>query len=88
MAAVNIFKKIYPFQYDEATSGAMAIDLIQKSLLKECNCKNRTYKLIFMDIQMPLMEGTEATERILKLFKNDEDIFKKRMKENRNINVQ
>ena len=32
MAAVNIFKKIYPFQNDEATSGAMAIDIIKKTL--------------------------------------------------------
>ena len=31
-----------------------------------------------MDLQMPQMEGTEASEKILKLFKNDEDAFRKR----------
>jgi CheY-like chemotaxis protein len=52
---------------DEATSGQMAIDLVKKTLEKTCNCRNRTYKIIFMDIQMPEMDGTEATEIILKL---------------------
>ena len=46
----------------------MAIDLIKKTLEKDCFCKNKTFKIIFMDIQMPEMEGTEATEKILKMF--------------------
>ena len=31
-----------------------------------------------MDLQMPQMEGTEASEKILKLFQNDEEVYKKR----------
>jgi CheY-like chemotaxis protein len=67
MAAKLIFSRTYHYQVDEATSGQMAIDLVKKTLIKECNCRNRTYKIIFMDIQMPEMDGTEATEIILKL---------------------
>ena len=33
-----------------------------------------------MDIQMPQMEGTEATEKILKLISKDEKVFQERMK--------
>ena len=65
---------------DEATSGQMAVDLVKKSLEKECNCRNRTYKIIFMDIQMPEMDGTEATKAILNLLSQDKMIYIERMK--------
>ena len=68
MAAVSIFKTNYPYKVEQASSGAMAIDLIKQTLEKDCFCKNKTFKIIFMDIQMPEMEGTEATEKILKMF--------------------
>lgn len=57
----------------------MAIELVSDTLKKTCYCKNKTYKIIFMDLQMPQMEGTEAAERILKLFKDDEEKLKKKI---------
>ena len=50
MAAKAIFQKIYPNHVEEASSGQMAIELVKASLLKSCYCKNRTFKIIFMDI--------------------------------------
>ena len=50
MAAKEIFKKMYSYHVEEATTGKMAIDLVAESLKKQCYCRNRTYKIIFMDI--------------------------------------
>ena len=43
--------------------------MVKLKLKKVCQCPNRCYKLIFMDIQMPVMDGHEATIAILKEFK-------------------
>jgi CheY-like chemotaxis protein len=38
-----------------------------KNLLKkECGCKYRTYRLILMDLSMPVMDGDIAAAIILK----------------------
>ena len=40
--------------------------MFKAALDKPCKCKNRAYKLIIMDIQMPIMDGIKSTEKILK----------------------
>ena len=52
---------------DTAENGQIALLKYQASINHPCNCPNRTYKLIFMDIAMPVMNGIEATKRILEL---------------------
>lgn len=49
---------------DEAENGQDAIDLIQKKSLNDC-CKK--YKIIIMDIQMPILDGISATIKLREL---------------------
>jgi len=59
-------------EIDVAWNGQEAVDQYQKNYIKECNnsdCK-RLYKLIIMDIGMPIKDGYEASKEILQLEKN------------------
>jgi len=56
-------------EIDEAMNGDEAVKLYEKNLLKECTnplCQ-RSFKLIIMDIGMPLKDGFEASKEILSL---------------------
>ena len=45
----------------------MAVDMFKSGLDKECKCPNRAYKLILMDINMPIKNGFDASIDILAL---------------------
>ncbi|CAD8052966.1 unnamed protein product [Paramecium sonneborni] len=52
--------KYFNVKSDSAYDGQMAIDMV-KSRYKNCSC---TYKLIFMDIDMPGIDGYQTTKEI------------------------
>lgn len=55
-----------------AKNGQIAVDMVSKDFNREC-CPTR-YKLIFMDYDMPVLNGAEATREILTQ-KRTQDLF-------------
>ena len=53
-------EEIMNIQVDEAINGLEAVEQFKKRMNKKCQCINRLYKVIFMDIQMPIMDGIES----------------------------
>eukprot|EP01022_Parablepharisma_sp_SALTPOND_P016754 TRINITY_DN2529_c0_g1_i1.p1 TRINITY_DN2529_c0_g1~~TRINITY_DN2529_c0_g1_i1.p1 ORF type:complete len:680 (-),score=57.61 TRINITY_DN2529_c0_g1_i1:58-2097(-) len=51
--------------YEEAENGRVAVEMVEERLSRMCCGK---YKLILMDINMPEMDGTTATELLIRLF--------------------
>lgn len=56
---------------DEAGDGAAAVDKVLKKAASSC-C--RRYCAIFMDINMPTMDGTTATKRLMEIFNSNEEL--------------
>ena len=72
MAVVSIIMDKYKIKPTEAANGQIAIDMFTQAMQKPCQCVNRAYKLVFMDIQMPVKDGYQATEAILNMAKQEE----------------
>ena len=60
----------YNLDVDDAPDGKVALEKFEEGFSKPCGCNNRAYKLIFMDIGMPVMDGIESSKRIIKLMKS------------------
>ena len=56
---------------DEAENGLVAIEEVARRGANHC-CKK--YQLIFMDINMPIMDGTTATQKLMAMFEKNEEI--------------
>ncbi len=58
-----ILKEMFELTVDKAFNGKEAVALFDKNMVKTC-CETK-YKLILMDLNMPIMDGYEATLQIL-----------------------
>ena len=56
-----MIKENFDIDIDEASNGAIALKMYKDLLMKPCGCENRTYSLIFMDLQMPVMGWMETS---------------------------
>jgi two-component system sensor histidine kinase BarA len=56
--------KLHNLESDSAADGLQAVQKVKKSL--EC-C---SYKLIFMDLNMPFLDGLQATGRIKEMLRS------------------
>ena len=59
--------KAFKLGADCAENGQECINMIKAKQEKNCNCSKSKYKLILMDITMPVMDGIEAAKNIQKM---------------------
>ena len=67
----NILKK-FKLEADIATNGLECLNMIKEKIEKNCKCEKNKYKIIFMDITMPVMDGIEAAKNIQQKIDNKE----------------
>ena len=60
------------FRIEKATNGKEAIEAVKKRNDTKCCEQCKGFKLIFMDISMPVMDGFEATLKLKEMMKNKE----------------
>lgn len=61
LVVVSMVKKNYGLDIDIASNGKEAVEMYQLRLRRNCKCPLRPYKLILMDLSMPVMSGQEAS---------------------------
>ena len=59
----------------EAIDGHISVDMFKKGFDKPCGCSNRAYKLIFMDMSMPIMGGLDASKAIFEMVKDSPELL-------------
>ena len=66
MASQKMLLKL-GYESDSAYNGEECINLINKKIKLNCKCKRSFYKIIFLDIVMPVMDGIKTAKQIQKM---------------------
>jgi CheY-like chemotaxis protein len=57
-----MIKNNFSLDIVDAANGDIALNLFKEGFNKKCGCINRAFKLIIMDLQMPVMDGIESAK--------------------------
>eukprot|EP01016_Furgasonia_blochmanni_P046863 TRINITY_DN6815_c0_g1_i1.p3 TRINITY_DN6815_c0_g1~~TRINITY_DN6815_c0_g1_i1.p3 ORF type:complete len:114 (-),score=28.57 TRINITY_DN6815_c0_g1_i1:92-433(-) len=57
-------------RYQRRVHGLEAVETVQRALETRCGGKCRVYRAILMDLDMPVMNGIEATKRIKEMLRS------------------
>ena len=71
MASQKMLKNL-GYESDKAYNGEECINLIKEKQKLNCNCNKNYYKLIFLDIVMPVLDGIKAAKKIQEMIDNKE----------------
>ena len=71
MASQKMFKNLGHLS-DKAYNGQECIDLIVQKGKSNCKCGKNYYKIIFLDIVMPIMDGIKTAHKIQEMIDNKE----------------
>ena len=63
----TLLKFQFKLKADSAVNGLDAVNMVKQRYTEQCRCNNQNYKLIFMDCNMPIMDGPTATVLIKKM---------------------
>lgn len=64
LAVKLMIKENFMLDIEEAPNGKVGLEMFKEGYERLCGCEDRTYKLIFMDLQMPVMGGIESAKRM------------------------
>jgi CheY-like chemotaxis protein len=71
MASQKMIKNI-GYQTDAAYNGEECINLIKEKQKLNCNCNKNHYKLILLDIVMPVLDGISTAKKVQEMIINKE----------------
>ena len=71
MATRKMLKNL-GFESDKAYNGEECINIIKKKKENKCQCDKNYYKIIFLDIVMPVMDGIKTAKKIQEMIDNKE----------------
>ena len=71
MASQKMIQRI-GFESDVAFNGEECINLIKEKQKVNCNCDKNFYKIIFLDIVMPVLDGITTAKKIQEMIDNKE----------------
>ena len=71
MASQKMIQRI-GYESDVAYNGEECLNLIKEKQKLNCNCERNYYKIIFLDIVMPVLDGIKTAKKIQEMIDNKE----------------